>query len=257
MFTNNDVRNLSFVRVSSSFVEPLDDFIEKMLLSSPSSKAEGDCNHLAKTLFQHLVSCHEFEDDVKNKNFCIFCDKRAMNINQHMIDYEHIHIARLNALAIFGCSKLNNSTNVSDNNLATSICQCCDKKFRHDVRLPDWLSRRLCSFCISKLISSINSNGNCGINSPGMTKISDKLDKSRKNTLVVLCSFCRQGKYGHHILLPLKDKTAYINGKEFVQNVKRRKNEGRSISNSSESRQRPTSICVNCLEIYDTFTKKF
>ena len=88
--------------------------------------------------------------------------------------------------------------------------------------------------------------------------LSDKynLDTSRKNTLVVLCSFCRQGKYGHHILLPLKDKTAYINGKEFVQNVKRRKNEGRSISNSSESRQRPTSICVNCLEIYDTFTKK-
>ena len=229
-----------------------------MLLSSPSSKAEGDCNHLAKTLFQHLVSCHEFEDDVKNKNFCIFCDKRAMNINQHMIDYEHIHIARLNALAIFGCSKLNNRQNVSDNNLATSICQCCDKSFRHDVRLPDWLSRSLCSFCISKLILSINSNGNgnCGINSPGMTKISDKLDKSRKNTLVVLCSFCRQGKYGHHILLPLKDKTAYINGKEFVQNVKRRKNEGRTISNSSESRQRPTSICVNCLEIYDTFTKK-
>lgn len=42
MFTNNDVRNLSFVRVSSSFVEPLDDFIEKMLLSSPSIKHGTD-----------------------------------------------------------------------------------------------------------------------------------------------------------------------------------------------------------------------
>merc|ERR1712241_1254748 len=89
-----------------------------------------------------------------------------------------------------------------------------------------------------------------------MRKMGDKWDKSRKNTLVVLCSFCRLGKYGHHILLPLRDNTASINEEEFVQNANLKKNDGRNISNSAESRQRPTSICVNCLEIYDTFTKK-
>ena len=42
MFTNNNIRNISILRVSSSFVEPLDDFIEKMLLSSPSIKHGTD-----------------------------------------------------------------------------------------------------------------------------------------------------------------------------------------------------------------------
>jgi len=89
------------------------------------------------------------------------------------------------------------------------------------------------------------------------TKTSEYQPRS-KSTLVVLCSFCRQGKYGHHILLPLKDKTMCINEEEFVQCKKMKKNdEGRNISSSfTESRQRPTSICVNCLEIYNTFTKK-
>ena len=227
-----------------------------MLLSSSTSKAEDD--HLAKTLFQHLVICHKFEADVKNKNFCIFCDKRAANINQHMIDYEHKHNARLNALSIFGCKTSRSCENVVDKNkfATTSICQGCDKRYMLDIRLPDWLSRMLCSWCIPKLVSLVNGNDS-DIKSPGMTKMGDKkCDNTRKNTLVVLCSFCRQGKYGHHILLPLEDKNSYINGKEFVQNVKWRKNEGRNISNSTESRQRPTSICVNCLEIYDTFTEK-
>ena len=134
-------------------------------------------------------------------------------------------------------------------------CQSCDKNFRPDIRLPDWLSKVLCSSCIPKLVFSLKRNKG-DIKSNEITRMSDKLTKSRKNTLVVLCAFCRQGKYGHHILLPLEDNTKHINEEEFVQNVKRRKNEGRNISNSTESRQRPTSICVNCLEIYDTFTKK-
>ena len=173
-----------------------------------------------------------------------------------MIDYESTHNARIHALSIFKCETLKKCEIATIQTKISSItCQSCDKNFRPDIRLPDWLSKVLCSSCIPKLVFSLKQN-NSDIKSNEITKMSDKLAKSRKNTLVVLCAFCRQGKYGHHILLPLEDNTKHINEEEFVQNVKRRKNEGRNISNSTESRQRPTSICVNCLEIYDTFTEK-
>ena len=75
-----------------------------------------------------------------------------------------------------------------------------------DLRMPDWLSRQLCHWCLARM------------------KV---LGQETSPPKLILCSFCNQGKYGFR------------------------------LGKFGELKQNKNSVCVDCLDILDTFKRKF
>ena len=64
-------------------------------------------------------------------------------------------------------------------------CKHCGDFYVPDQRLPDWMSRASCHKCL--VWSCSNNPGESSSTSPMMSKLKKQ---------VVLCQFCRQGKFG-------------------------------------------------------------
>lgn len=145
---------------------------------SVSTKTVLVCNDCSKTfnllqdqedlpllLHQHLRHAHH---DVKyQENYCYFCDRKVHNLTRHLDEYFSIHHSRLMALAT-----CHHSTTIQAE--SESQCKKCGQVYVPDARLPDWMSRATCNQCLEWCLSK----------------------SSSKPSSVILCQYCRQGKFG-------------------------------------------------------------
>lgn len=153
---------------------------------------------LAKQLFDHLVSSVQMHQ-VVSMDYCLFCDRRINarddGMSRHLAEFAGAHALRLLAMAT--CHPVSNNNN--NNNKV--CCKTCGDSYVIDDRLPDWMSRASCTRCL------VETNKDAG-----------EAKRNKKQQLsVVLCHFCRQGKFGY--------------------------------TGASSS----TSICVNCMETADAY----
>ena len=107
-----------------------------------------------------------------NKNFCYFCDRKVPDLHRHLDEYFSIHQDKLVSMApcIHPDETLLSSTQVENE------CKKCGEQYVPDPRLPDWMSRATCQTCLEKCSRFQN-------------------QKSEKGK-VILCTYCRQGKFG-------------------------------------------------------------
>jgi hypothetical protein len=147
----------------------------------------------ATEIYNHLTNVH---GNSMESNFCMFCDRRVPDLSAHMEDtrFRSAHSRRMRAMLTCGCSK---SLREANNN--ETKCKDCTKSHAPHPALPEWLSKT-CGSCLESKISQVNPS----------------------HRSVVLCSFCKQGKFGHR------------------------------SSKSSPS----CSICVNCFDLLDAFGRQ-
>ena len=127
---------------------------------------EEEDENLAQILHDHLLTDH---NQILDRNFCNFCDRKVTDLNRHMDEYFSIHHSRILALAT--CyHPLENSY------LIESECKKCGDFYTPDAALPDWMSRAACGKCLNSCLESVAG--------------------SNPKSQVVLCQFCRQGKFG-------------------------------------------------------------
>ena len=119
---------------------------------------------MALELHEHQVKNHE----APSKKFCYICDRRVADLNRHLDEYFSIHHDKLTSMA--PCIHPEN-----DQTEFELECKKCLKKYVPDPRLPDWMSRATCQKCLEWCLKNDDSN------SPGK---------------VILCGYCRQGKFG-------------------------------------------------------------
>ena len=149
------------------------------------------CENLAANLNDHLVKEHPEIQDVsrvstagtvsKNKassvgSLCYFCDRRVNDLQRHLAQYEAIHSARIINMAPLFHGKSDEEEDEEFDEFEVE-CKHCGDFYTFDKRLPDWLSRSACNKCILALSAT-----NLATN---------------KQKRVVLCAFCRQGKFGY------------------------------------------------------------
>ncbi|TRY67554.1 hypothetical protein TCAL_05517 [Tigriopus californicus] len=204
----------------------------------------GSNPNVVSECFRHLIG-HHYTPALES--FCVFCDQKIASglMEQHMNDpgLRSQHFQRLQAVLTCFCSKEMNhrrrrgggdplSIAVHDklsgpkNAIYTpskpddSCCQICQRHFEPHPALPKWLSTHTCLTCAENTIANVS--------------------RATKKC-VVLCHFCKQGKYGYKSgtrspSAPLLKETPKFDGRDRVP--------------SSPS----GAVCVNCLSILDVFT---
>eukprot|EP00095_Tigriopus_kingsejongensis_P007932 maker-scaffold169_size292178-snap-gene-0.14 protein:Tk07932 transcript:maker-scaffold169_size292178-snap-gene-0.14-mRNA-1 annotation:"hypothetical protein UV8b_3565" len=183
--------------------------------------------------FRHLIARHH---SVHLESFCIFCDQKVppSHMESHMNDsrLRSVHLHRLQALLTCFCTTTMNHRqkdllSISSHDKLTSsknaiytppkpddsCCQICQSHFQPHPALPRWLAQSACAACAQKMIECV----------PWEAK-----------KCVVLCHFCKQGKYGYKIdaqkTFPPRDTRDVVGLRP------------------------PGAVCVNCLNILDVFT---
>ena len=165
-----------------------------------------DGERVIEEMLDHLKIAHSF----KEHNFCYFCDRRVSDMASHMSDsrFTAPHHRRLSALLTCGCVNLPAVWSENNNKAAANWrCSTCNESHTPHPALPDWLSKTICVSCITSTVASVSA----------------AMKQKNQRRSVVLCSFCKQGKFGHTL------NTA-----------------GRKSSTSS-------SVCVNCFDLLDAF----
>ncbi len=150
---------------------------------------------LAGNLNDHLVKEHPEIQDVLEANsatkstaaaqvkgaaqLCYFCDRRVNDLARHMQQYEAIHSERIIAMAPCFHSKTEGEDDDFDESADEFQTECkhCGDLYSLEKRLPDWLSRAGCNSCLVALSEK-------------------KMATTSKQTAVVICQLCRQGKFG-------------------------------------------------------------
>lgn len=199
----------------------------------------GSNPNVVSECFRHLIG-HHYTPALEC--FCVFCDQKIASghMEHHMNDpgLRSQHFQRLQALLTCFCSKEMNhrrrprqqrgrddplSIAVHDkltgakNAIYTpskpddSCCQICQRHFQPHPALPKWLSTHTCLTCAENTIANVS--------------------RAAAKKCVVLCHFCKQGKYGF---------------------------KGEDSPLTSDGDRVPSSpsgaVCVNCLSILDVFT---
>ena len=144
-------------------------------------------------------------------NFCPFCDRRisasaGADMSAHLADrrFRRAHYERLRAMLTCGCRNL--LLAAASANGDDLRCKLCSKPNRRPhPALPEWLSRSACDACLRSAVARIDR-------------------RARERVVVVLCAFCKQGKFGY--------EDGGSGGK------------GRS------------SVCVNCFDLLDSFRRQ-
>ena len=167
-------------------------------------------------IYRHLTKECSMMKKEKRKhlggNFCPFCDRRISasaggGMSAHLADrrFRRAHYERLRAMLTCGCRNLLLANN--DENLR---CKLCSKPNRRPhPALPDWLSRSACDNCLRSTAAKIDRGGG---------------GRAKERVVVVLCAFCKQGKFG------------YEGGK----------GKGKGCP----------SVCVNCFDLLDSFGRQ-
>ena len=170
---------------------------------------EATNEDLATDIHDHLVSEHPGQVQDFDQFFCYFCDRRVHDMSRHLDEYFSIHHSRLLALATCCHQKTVKSPESPESpefpeeeEEIESECKHCGQFYFPDKRLPDWMSRASCHKC---LVWSCDEGGHTGV--------------AKKK--VVLCQYCRQGKFGW----------------------------------TKSSKDKTISICVNCVERSKAFFK--
>ena len=120
---------------------------------------------MALELNDHLEDFHE----KPSKKFCYICDRRVSDLNRHLDEYFSIHQDKLVSMA--PCIHPEDAENSSE---FENECKKCHENYVPDPRLPDWMSRASCQKCLKWCLKNDDS-------------VTSK---------VILCSYCRQGKFG-------------------------------------------------------------
>ena len=139
-----------------------------------SSKTLLACNECDKAFDIKDDLALDLHDHLKthlkpNKNFCYICDRKVPDLSRHMDEYFSIHQDKLVAMA--PCIHPEETSTEVENE-----CKKCGEQYVPDPRLPDWMSRATCQKCLEKCSRFQN-------------------QKSEKGK-VILCTYCRQGKFG-------------------------------------------------------------
>ena len=155
--------------------------------SKVSTRTGLQCNHcsssfdlsstnedLALSLHEHLEKRHSC---TLVTNFCYFCDRKVTDLQRHLNEYFHIHHSRILALAT--CKHPDSV----EADLIEVECKKCFKLYVPDLRLPDWMSRASCNSCLSWCLERESSSSNISASNASSSR-------------VILCQFCRQGKFG-------------------------------------------------------------
>ena len=130
-----------------------------------STEIHGGHKSVSK-LVGHIMKHSDIGD------FCPVCDRRVANLEDHVkdADNDRWHRQRLESMQACGCGERKEKD-------LSKFCSFCQKKFGPETALPRWMSGSSCLSCFSGIVEQIN--------------------KSKKKKKVVLCDFCRQGKYGY------------------------------------------------------------
>lgn len=138
-----------------------------------STKTVLTCNSCPKNFdlenveLANLVATHvKSHLSGEQKSFCVICDRKVADLNRHNSEYFSIHQSRISNLAT--CFHPENAENLYENE-----CKKCGHFYKPDPKLPDWFGRNSCQNCLEQT-----------------------LEKCSKSNKVVLCQFCRQGRFG-------------------------------------------------------------
>ncbi len=134
-----------------------------------SSRVEFVCAKCGEKVDAANAISHAMKHE-KEIERCFLCEKRVTDLLAHERTHEQIHRRRLAAMAACGCAAAVTADSCE------SRCPLCQKYYtpRAPRAVPEWLTTAACSECAAAAVAAVR----------------------KKRRRVVLCSFCREGKFG-------------------------------------------------------------